>query len=63
MESGAREEIRLGGLAIRFLVEGAASGGSVAMFEFDVAPVRRFRRRTATMAMKKRSTDSRACQP
>jgi quercetin dioxygenase-like cupin family protein len=38
MESGAREEIRLGGLAIRFLVEGAASGGSVAMFEFDVAP-------------------------
>ena len=38
MEKGAREEIRLGGLAIRFLVEGADSGGSVAMFEFDVAP-------------------------
>jgi quercetin dioxygenase-like cupin family protein len=31
------EEIRMGGLAIRFLVEGHASGGSVAMFEFDVA--------------------------
>src|SRR5215470_13227193 len=31
------EEIRLGGLAIRFLVEGHASGGSVAVFEFDVA--------------------------
>jgi quercetin dioxygenase-like cupin family protein len=31
------EEIRIGGLAIRFLVEGPASGGSVAMFEFDVA--------------------------
>jgi quercetin dioxygenase-like cupin family protein len=31
------EEIRLGGLAIRFLVEGHESGGSVAMFEFDVA--------------------------
>jgi quercetin dioxygenase-like cupin family protein len=31
------EEIRLGGLAIRFLVEGGASGGSVAVFEFDVA--------------------------
>jgi quercetin dioxygenase-like cupin family protein len=31
------EEIRIGGLAIRFLVEGHASGGSVAMFEFDVA--------------------------
>ena len=31
------EEIRIGGLAIRFLVEGHASGGSVAVFEFDVA--------------------------
>jgi quercetin dioxygenase-like cupin family protein len=33
----SREEIRIGQLAIRFLLEGAASGGSVAMFEFDVA--------------------------
>ena len=32
------EEIRMGGLAVRFLVEGAASGGSMAMFEFEVAP-------------------------
>jgi quercetin dioxygenase-like cupin family protein len=31
------EEIRIGGLSIRFLVEGHASGGSVAIFEFDVA--------------------------
>ena len=31
------EEIRIGGLAIRFLIEGHASGGSVAVFEFDVA--------------------------
>ena len=31
-----REEIRIGQLAIRFLLEGKASGGSVAMFEFDV---------------------------
>jgi quercetin dioxygenase-like cupin family protein len=31
------EEIKIGGLAIRFLLEGKASGGSVAMFEFDVA--------------------------
>ncbi len=31
------EEIRIGGIAIRFLVEGCASGGSVAVFEFDVA--------------------------
>ena len=31
------EEIRIGQLAIRFLLEGEASGGSVAVFEFDVA--------------------------
>ena len=30
------EEIRIGQLTIRFLVEGHASGGSVAIFEFDV---------------------------
>lgn len=34
---GRSEEIRIGGLAIRFLLEGAASHGSVAIFEFDVA--------------------------
>jgi quercetin dioxygenase-like cupin family protein len=37
MVMGTSEEIRIGGLAIRFLVEGHASGGSVAIFEFDVA--------------------------
>jgi quercetin dioxygenase-like cupin family protein len=31
------EEIRLGGIAVRFLVEGKDSGGMVSMFEFDVA--------------------------
>jgi quercetin dioxygenase-like cupin family protein len=31
-----REEIRVGELAIRFLVEGNESAGSVAVFEFDV---------------------------
>ncbi len=36
MAQGAVEEIRLGQLAIRFLVEGNASGGTVAVFEFDV---------------------------
>jgi quercetin dioxygenase-like cupin family protein len=36
MAASAKEEIRIGQLAIRFLLEGAASGGSVAMFEFDV---------------------------
>jgi quercetin dioxygenase-like cupin family protein len=30
------EEIKIGQLAIRFMLEGSASGGSVAMFEFDV---------------------------
>ncbi len=34
--STAAEEIRVGQLVIRFLLEGKASGGSVAMFEFDV---------------------------
>jgi quercetin dioxygenase-like cupin family protein len=30
------QEIKVGAMAIRFLVDGAESGGSVAMFEFDV---------------------------
>jgi quercetin dioxygenase-like cupin family protein len=36
MATGTREEIRIGRLAIRFLIEGEASEGSVAVFEFDV---------------------------
>ena len=36
MATNTSEEIRIGPLAIRFLVEGEASGGSVAVFEFDV---------------------------
>jgi quercetin dioxygenase-like cupin family protein len=36
MSTSMREEIRIGGLAIRFLIEGGASGESVAVFEFDV---------------------------
>ena len=36
MATSTREEIKVGGLAIRFLVEGEESGGSVAVFEFDV---------------------------
>ena len=36
MATGTREEIRVGELAIRFLVEGRQSAGSVAVFEFDV---------------------------
>jgi quercetin dioxygenase-like cupin family protein len=36
MTTSTREEIKVGGLAIRFLVEGAQSAGSVAVLEFDV---------------------------
>jgi quercetin dioxygenase-like cupin family protein len=36
MLTSANEEIRVGPMAIRFLLEGEASGGSVAVFEFDV---------------------------
>src|SRR5438128_8473259 len=36
MATSTREEIRVGGMAIRFLVEGEESAGSVAVFEFDV---------------------------
>jgi len=36
MATRMREEIRVGPLAIRFLVEAEESAGSVAMFEFDV---------------------------
>ena len=36
MTTSTRDEIRVGQLAIRFLVEGKDSNGSVAAFEFDV---------------------------
>ena len=36
MATMTSEEIRIGELAIRFLVEGEQSAGSVAVFEFDV---------------------------
>lgn len=36
MATLTREEIEVGPLTIRFLVEGEESGGSVAVFEFDV---------------------------
>jgi quercetin dioxygenase-like cupin family protein len=36
MSTSMREEIRIEELAIRFLVEGEESGGSVAVFEFDI---------------------------
>ncbi len=36
MTASTREEIKVGEMAIRFLLEGEQSDGSVAMFEFDV---------------------------
>lgn len=36
MATTMRDEIKVGGMAIRFLVEGEESGGSVAVFEFAV---------------------------
>jgi quercetin dioxygenase-like cupin family protein len=36
MATSTPEEIKVGEVAIRFLVEGAQSAGSVAVFEFDV---------------------------
>ncbi len=36
MTTSTGEELKVGELAIRFLVEGEQSGGSMAMFEFDV---------------------------
>jgi hypothetical protein len=36
MTVSTREEIRVGEMRIRFLLEGEQSDGSVAIFEFDV---------------------------
>src|SRR5690242_19657628 len=36
MTATASEQIKVGELAIRFLVDGGSSAGSVAIFEFDV---------------------------
>lgn len=36
MTTSTRDEIKVGDMAIRFLLEGEQSGGSVAIFEFDV---------------------------
>ena len=36
MATGTREEIKVGQMAIRFLVDGEETGGSVAIFEFDI---------------------------
>ncbi len=59
MSTATREEINLGGITVRFLIEGNASNGSVAVFEFDVRAGRaRCRRPTATTATRRRSTAS-----
>ena len=62
MGTHTREEIRIGPLTIRFLLEGERSGGSVAVFEFDVpAGTRLPGSAPATTGMRRRSTGSRGC--
>jgi hypothetical protein len=51
----AHDEIRIGQLAIRFLVEGRDSGGSVAMFEFAVEREGECLPRIAMMLMRRPS--------
>jgi hypothetical protein len=34
----SKDEIRMGGIAVRYLVEARETNNTVAMFEFDVAP-------------------------
>jgi len=36
MPTSTREELKVGPHAVRFLIEGEVSGGSIAVFEFDV---------------------------
>jgi quercetin dioxygenase-like cupin family protein len=36
MAAGTHDEIRVGDMSIRFLLEGEQSAGSIAVFEFDV---------------------------
>ena len=38
MKAKAREDIRIGQLTVRYLLEGHESSGSMAMFEFEVGP-------------------------
>jgi hypothetical protein len=52
------EEIRVDQFVIRFLVEAEATAGTAALFEFDVRPGLRCRRRTVTTASRRRSRPS-----
>ena len=58
MATSTREEIKVGGMAIRFPVEGHESAEAVAVFEFDVPADARWPPRTATTATRRRSTGS-----
>ena len=61
MATGTPEEIRVGRVAIRFLVEGEQSGGSVAVFEFDVPAGARVPVAHSQTPTRRRSTGSMAC--
>ena len=57
MSVSTHDEITVGQIAVRFLVEGKESGGSVAVFEFDVPAGSKVPSPTATTATRRRSTD------
>jgi len=59
MAASTHEEIKVGDMAIRFLLEGEQSAGSVAASSTS-PPARSSQPHTATTATRRRSTDSTA---
>ena len=58
MATSTRDEIRVGDMTIRFLLEGEQSGGSVAIFEFDVPAGARIAAAHSQTGTTRRSTGS-----
>jgi hypothetical protein len=58
MAKSPSQEIRIGQIAIRFLLEGEASGGSVAVFEFDVPAAARVPPSPTVMTVTRRRSTS-----
>jgi hypothetical protein len=61
MSESSGEEIKIGGLTIRFLLKGEASGGSVAMFEVGVSAGAKVPIAHSHDAYEEPFTGSRAC--
>ena len=59
----SKDEIRIGGIAVRHLVEGHEANNTVAMFEFEWPPAAKSPVLTVMMAMKKPPMVSKACSP